>query len=279
MLKKAFVVGFVLALSLFGASNKEVEEYKMSIFKNNKQVSVKSVKTLSRERIENDWEAVALLIEFTIDRGGKKITMKVPDMVFVKGELLSDDLINLKSGKSLKESVRPKPDASYYDAEHLVAGNRDAKNRVVVFSDPLCPFCRDVVPDMIAAATKHPSKLAIYHYSFPLISIHPASEAIVKAEISARGAVKNRAEFVTKLYATGVDPNEMDEAKIAAKLSGELGIRIQQADIGKKETQKEYDEELQKAYRLLIRGTPTIYVNGELDASKAKINQLLKELK
>jgi len=205
--------------------------------------------------------------------------MKAPDMVFVKGDIMSDDLVNLKKQKSSKETFRPKPDASYYDGEHLVAGNRDAKNKIVVFSDPLCPFCRDIVPDMIAAAAKFPTKLAVYHYSFPLVSIHPASETIIKAELSARGAVKNRADFMTKLYGTNVEPNETDEGKIAAKLSSELGLKIQKADIEKKETLKEYDEELQKAYKLLVRGTPTVYVNGELDQTKAKINLLLKELK
>jgi protein-disulfide isomerase len=281
MIKKLLLISIAASLSLTAATNKEIEEYKMSIFKNSKQATIKSVKVVSREPMEgySDWEAVTILLEFTIDKNGKKIAMKAPDMVFVKGEIMSDDLVNLKKQKSAKETFRPKPDASYYDAEHLVAGHKDAKNKIVVFSDPLCPFCRDIVPDMIAAAAKNPTKLAVYHYSFPLISLHPSSEAIVKAELSARGSVKNRAEFMTKLYGTNVEPNETDEAKIAAKLSSELGVKIQKSDIEKKETLKEYDEELQKAYKLLIRGTPTVYLNGEIDQTKVKTNQLIKELK
>lgn len=281
MIKKLLFASLAASLSLGAATNKEIEDYKMSIFKNSKQATVKSVKVVSRDAMEGyaDWEAVTILVEFTIDKNGKKQTIKAPDMVFVKGDIMSDDLVNLKKQKSAKDTFRPKPDASYYDTEHLVAGNRDAKNKIVVFSDPLCPFCRDIVPDMIAAASKHPSKLAVYHYSFPLVSIHPASEMIIKAELSARGAVKNRADFMTKLYGTNIEPNETDEGKIAAKLSSELGIKIQKADIEKKETLKEYDEELQKAYKLLVRGTPTVYLNGELDQTKAKTNQLLKELK
>ncbi len=281
MIKKLLFASLAASLSLGAATNKEIEDYKMSIFKNSKQATVKSVKVVSRDAMEGyaDWEAVTILVEFTIDKNGKKQTIKAPDMVFVKGDIMSDDLVNLKKQKSAKDTFRPKPDASYYDTEHLVAGNRDAKNKIVVFSDPLCPFCRDIVPDMIAAASKHPSKLAVHHYSFPLVSIHPASEMIIKAELSARGAVKNRADFMTKLYGTNIEPNETDEGKIAAKLSSELGIKIQKADIEKKETLKEYDEELQKAYKLLVRGTPTVYLNGELDQTKAKTNQLLKELK
>ncbi len=200
-------------------------------------------------------------------------------MLFVKGDLMSDDLVNLKKQKSAKEIFRPKPDASYYNSEHLVAGDKNAKNKVLVFSDPLCPFCRDLVPEIIAAAVKNPTKLAVYHYSFPLITIHPASEYIVKAELSQRENIKNKAEFWTKLYSTEVAPNETDEAKIAAKLSSELGLKIQKSDMEKSSVLKAYDEEQEKAYKLIIRGTPTVFVNGEFDNAKTKIHELLKELK
>jgi len=279
MLKKALLTG-ALCLSVFGATNKEIEDYKISLYKNSKQATIKSVKVLSRENLNGypGWEAATLLIEFTIDRDGKKQTIKAADMVFVKGDVMADELVNLKSGKTFKDTFRPKPDASYYDAEHLIAGNKDAKTKVLVFSDPLCPFCRDMIPDVIAAAVKHPAKLAVYHYSFPLLTIHPASEHIVKAEIALRGKIKNRAEFLTKLYKTEIEPNESNEEKIAAKLSSELGVKVQKSDMNAKETIKEYDEEIQKAYKILIRGTPTVYVNGELDSNKSKINQLIKEL-
>jgi len=281
MMQKLLLASIAVSLSLFGATNKEIEDYKMSIFKNSKQATIKSVKVISREPIEGyaDWEAATILLEFTIDRGGKKQTIKAPDMVFVKGDVMSDDLINLKKMKSAKDMFRPKPDASYYNAEHLIAGHKDAKNKIVVFSDPLCPFCRDIVPDMIAAAAKNPSKLAVYHYSFPLISIHPASESIVKAELSVRNGIKNKTDFMMKLYKTDVEPNETDDGKIAAKLNSELGVKIQKSDIERKDVQKEYDEELQRAYKLLIRGTPTVYLNGEIDQTKAKTNQLIKDLK
>lgn len=280
MKKVVFILAGVFALA-FGATNKEIEDYKMSIFKNSKQVNVKSVKAISRETMEGygGWEAVTLLIEFTVDKNGKKQTLKASDMVFVKGELMSDDVVNLKKGKTFKDSFRPKPNNSYYDASHLIAGMPNAKNKILVFSDPLCPFCRDIVPDIIAAATKAPSKLAVYHYSFPLLTIHPASEQIVKAEISQRDKVKNKADFLTKIYATEVHPQETDGAKIAAKLSGELGVKIQKSDMDKKDVQTEYDEEMDRAYRLVIRGTPTIFINGEIDSSKTKIQQILKEIK
>ncbi len=280
MLKRALLLTTLSYLAVFGATNKEIEDYKLSLYKNSKQATIKSVKVLSRESLSGyaGWEAATILIEFMIDKEGKKQTIKASDMVFVKGDVMADELVNLKSGKTLKEIFRPKPDASYYDEEHLIAGNKDAKTKVLVFSDPLCPFCRDMVPDIIAAAVKNPTKLALYHYSFPLLTIHPASEQIVKVEMALRGKIKNKAEFLTKLYKTEVEPNETNEEKIVSKLSSELGVKVQKSDINAKETVKEYDEEIQKGYKILIRGTPTVYVNGELDPNKSKINQLIKEL-
>jgi thiol:disulfide interchange protein DsbC len=288
--RKKIILTILSALMLAGCAttnndyvvtNKEIEEYKTTVLKNNKQVTVKSIKVINREKLDGfgNWEVAILIMDLTFDRGGKKQNLKLSDTVFIDGDIIADEIADAKRQKSARESYRPKPDGSYYDTEHLVAGNKDAANKILIFSDPLCPFCRDMVPDIIASAVNNPSKLAVYHYSFPLVSIHPASEMIIKAELSVRGGVKNRADFMTKLYGTNVEPNETDEGKIAAKLSSELGPKIQKADIEKKETLKEYDEELQKAYKLLVRGTPTVYLNGEIDQTKAKTNQLLKELK
>ena len=119
----------------------------------------------------------------------------------------------------------------------MVAGNKDAKYKVLVFSDPLCPFCRDLVPDLIEAATKHPSKIAIYHYTFPLLFIHPSSDAIARTEI-AIGSKIQKAKLLSLLYKTDVEPEESDEEKITAKLSSELGVTVKKSDISKKEIQK-----------------------------------------
>ncbi len=281
MKKIAFLFAALSTLAV-AVSNKEIEEYKISLFKNHKQASIKSVKVISREPMDGfaGWEAVIIAIEASLDKGGgKRQIIKFSDAIFANGDIIADDIANPKKQKSAKESYKPTPDSSYYDNEHLVAGNKNAKNKVLVFSDPLCPFCRDMVPDIISTAVKNPTKLAVYHYSFPLLTIHPASEFIVKAELSQRANVKNKAELLLKLYGTDVAPAETDEAKIAAKLSGELGLKIQKSDIERKDVLKEYDEEQHKAFRVLVRGTPTIFVNGEPDSTKAKIQQLLKEMK
>ncbi len=282
MIKKiAFLLS--IAVATFAATDAEIETYVANAIKGNKSVTVKSVKVSGREAVEgmNGWESVKVIIDVNIDKGNgqQPQNLKTSDMFFVKGDFLATDLINLKKNKTLKELCRPKVTAEYYDSEHLVAGNKDAKQKIVIFSDPLCPFCRDLVPDIINAAVKNPNKIAVYHYSYPLLTIHPSSEKIIKAEISIRGKIKNKAEFLTKLYKTEVEPNEQDNDKIIAKLNSELDVSIKKSEATSKETIKEYDAELEKAHKMMIKGTPSIFINGEIDTDKSKINHILKDLK
>lgn len=278
MIKKiAFLLS--IAVATFAATDTEIETYVANAIKGNKSVTVKSVKVSGREAVEgmNGWESVKVIIDVNIDKGNgqQPQNLKTSDMFFVKGDFLATDLINLKKNKTLKELCRPKVTAEYYDSEHLVAGNKDAKQKIVIFSDPLCPFCRDLVPDIINAAVKNPNKIAVYHYSYPLLTIHSSSEKIIKAEISIRGKIKNKAEFLTKLYKTEVEPNEQDNDKIIAKLNSELDVSIKKSEATSKETIKEYDAELEKAHKMMIKGTPSIFINGEIDTDKSKINQEL----
>ena len=83
----------------------------------------------------------------------------------------------MKTGKSMKDSVNPNLNEKYYDKSKLIAGNPNAKDKIVLFSDPLCPFCIDFAPDVINYVNKNSNKIALYYYSFPLSS-HPASTRV-----------------------------------------------------------------------------------------------------
>ena len=51
-MKKTFVAIFMVATALFSATNKEVEEYISATLKNNKSITVKNVKVISKEAIK-----------------------------------------------------------------------------------------------------------------------------------------------------------------------------------------------------------------------------------
>jgi phosphate transport system protein len=56
----------------------------------------------------------------------------------------------------------PKIGKQYYKEEYLIAGDREAKHKLLVFSDPLCPNCTTVLPELIKDANKNPKILALY---------------------------------------------------------------------------------------------------------------------
>ena len=66
-MKKTFVAIFMVATALFSATNKEVEEYISATLKNNKSITVKNVKVISKEAIKekdlSGWESMIVGIE------------------------------------------------------------------------------------------------------------------------------------------------------------------------------------------------------------------------
>ena len=59
------------------------------------------------------------------------------DIIFSDGKYISLDLIDAQTGgKSLKDFVTPNLTAKYYDKSKLIAGNHNAKDKIVIFSDP-----------------------------------------------------------------------------------------------------------------------------------------------
>ena len=98
---------------------------------------------------------------------------------FSDGKYIALELIDSETGKSLKDLVTPNLTEKYYDKSKLIAGNHNAKDKIVIFSDPLCPFCKDYVPDVIKYVNKNSDTIALYYYNFPLM-IHPAATPLSK---------------------------------------------------------------------------------------------------
>ena len=219
--KIAFFLGLLTAAATFGASDKEVESYVGNLIKKNPQLTLKSVKVIGREKLDkyDGWEAVRVLMEYTAnDKQKGKIIIKQADMFFTKGDMLTPELSDLKLDKSVKDIARPKLAASIYNDEHFVVGNKNSKNKIVIFSDPLCPFCRDHVPDVIKAVAKNPTKAGVWHYSFPLALLHPASIGLIKAELFLAKRLPAK-ELLEKFYTLEIDPSVTDEDKIAEAAS------------------------------------------------------------
>lgn len=273
----AVALSTLLTASLF-ANDDIVLDFEKKRMAQNPNVKIKSIKLNSKKELDevNSWSGYIFDIEAVIQ--GKDI--KAKDILFSDGKVVAPDLIDAKTGKSLKDSVTPAMTEKYYDKTRLIAGNHDAKDKVVVFSDPLCPFCQDYIPDIISKVEANSKNIALYYYAFPLTQIHPASLPLSKLiDIAIEKGVK---DATIKAYKTDwedhFDPKSEDSAKILEAFNKVLGTDIKIADLNKKEINAKLEKDIQMGDDLMVSGTPTLYVNGKKEApSQFDFNTIGKE--
>jgi len=205
---------------------------------------------------------------------GKKVT--VNDIVFTNGKVLSKDLLDIGSGKSLKNGLSLDLDAKAYAKEHLLAGNFNAPNKLVIFSDPLCPFCMDFVPEVIRDVEKNPETFALFYYHLPL-SIHPAAPGLIRAMLVAEE--KGEKDVVKRVYDEVFDLKKADDAQILKAFNTAFKTSITPSEIVQDNIIKRMQADHEYATNLMINSTPTIYLNGKKDDEKTSYRKLIKEKK
>ena len=177
-LSKILTLSTFLATSLFSASMDEtILDFEKKSISQNPSVKLNSVKiNLKKEVPLKGW--YGYILDVNVDVKGKQINAK--DIIFTDGRYITRDIIDSKNNKSLKRFITPNITAKYYDESKLIAGNHKAKDKIVIFSDPLCPFCMDYVPEVINHVNKNADTIALYYYHFPLLRLHPAAGPLSK---------------------------------------------------------------------------------------------------
>ena len=200
--------------------------------------------------------------------------VNVKDIIFTNGQYVSLDLLDLKTGKSLKSLVAPTLTKEYYKKDRLIAGNHNAKDKIVIFSDPLCPFCMDYVPDVINYVNKNSDNIALYYYHFPLLRIHPAAGPL--SQIMEVAKHKNIKDLELKVYEIDwdkyFDSKSIDRKKILEAFNKELKTNISLDEINKVNIQ----DDIKMGEDVMVQGTPTIFINGKKDNTKEKYKTLGK---
>jgi thiol-disulfide isomerase/thioredoxin len=268
---------FVFAGNL--TTKEKVQKFLTTSIKPNKNIKVLGfhiAKVIDLKDIPG-WKAYVLTIDIELLKQNNRV-ITIKDVIFSNGKYLSRAFVDIDTKKKLKDKILKSfsPDApmSYYDDEHLLYGSKDAKYKVLVFSDPQCPFCMDFVPDLMEFVKKHPKDFALYYYHMPL-SIHPGSDTIVKAEIAARK--KGYKDISYKVYKKDVEVDTKDPKKVLKVFNKKLKTNITLDDIKNKDVEKRFSNDLYKANKILVGGTPTVYVNGKYDAGREKLQKLMDE--
>ncbi len=268
MLKLLTITLLLNSVLFAGTSNEAVEKYLEKNFKSNPNILALKVKVVDKMSLEKlkGWDALIVSVEATVKAKEENREIKQKMIWFTNGTIITQELTDIQTGDSLKELVSPSFKNEYYKKENLLYGNANAKHKVVIFSDPLCPFCRGYVPKAIQEMKKSPDMFAVYYYHFPLPSLHPASIELAQAAIAAE--LKGEKDVILKLYTVEVDARERDVSKILAAFNKALNTDIKPADLTSEAVQKHNKGDLSVAEDVMIQGTPTVFFDGKIDKTK-----------
>ena len=271
---KILTLSIFLSASLF-ASDDVVVEFEKKRVAQNPNVKVNSVTVNTKKELPVSG-CNGYILDVNANVQGKEINAK--DIIFSDGKYIALDLIDAKTGKSLKDFITPNLTAKYYDKSKLIAGNHNAKDKIVIFSDPLCPFCMDYVPDVINYVNKNKDKVALYYYHFPLVSIHPAAVPLSKLiDVANHKGIK---DVELKVYKTNwdqyFDAKSIDEKKILEAFNKEFKTDIKLEEITTDKINENLKKDISMGEDVMVQGTPTVFVNGEKDSSRQKYETLGK---
>jgi len=175
----------------------------------------------------------------------------------------------------IKDVLYKGSDEKYYNKEHLISGKMDAKNKVVLISDPLCVACISMFPSMFEKI-KGKKDFALFYYHFPLSSLHPTAETISKAMILAkRDGVK---DIEKKVYDANFDKiynvyKESDNKKALNYFNKTINTSYTLEDL----KDISIKEDAQLANDIKLRDTPTVIFNGSLYDSRIKLSEALSK--
>ncbi len=274
MLKLLTTTLLLSSLLPASSSDRTIEKFLEEKFKANPNIVSLKVKIKDKIAVEKlkGWDAYIVNMNATVKAKPKNRTINQKMIWFSNGDILTQDFIDIASGNSLKDLIAPKFKDEYYKKENLIYGNANAKHKVVIFSDPLCPFCRDFVPKAINEMKKQTDKFAIYYFHLPLASLHPAAVELSKAAIAAE--LKGHKDVVLNLYKVKVDSKERDVKKILKAFNKVIKADIKPSDLQSSAVMKHYDYDQKMADKLMVQGTPTMYFDGKVDKSKKKYKKV-----
>ena len=279
LMSKLLSTTLLATLSISAASTEaEVKDYVENHLIKNKSVNVKSVDIIEKKNIKElaGWDIYFVNINAEVKKS-PTITdvVTVPETIFVKDGIATNALIDMKTGTDFHMTLKPKLKDSVYDEKHLIAGNKDAKHKIVIFSDPQCPFCQTKVPEIYEDVKANPETFALYYYHLPLLRIHPVSDIITRAMLVEQN--KKNFDKVIEMYSLEIDPREVNLTKVLDKLNSKFDLKLTEKQIDAKEIEEELKHDQDVATRSMVSGTPTVYLDSVWDKTRSGYKKLIPD--
>jgi len=258
-----------MTLNLNALSEAEVKANIKKYMEKRLDTPVKSIEVVSSYPLEEepDWYVYFLTMRVTVKSKDKTQDMLVNQPVFSNGKKITLKL--MKRGKYGKKDrdyaklLKPKVPDDAYDDAHLLVGSKDAPHKIVLFSDPFCPYCQEKFPEILELVKKNPKTYALYYYHLPLVKIHPASDLTTRAMhlFQKRGELDKMA----LLYDLPIEATEKDSQKILHAITQKTGVTFTLDELESEEVNASMRADALMKRRLLVTSTPTIFLDGTWD--------------
>lgn len=155
----------------------------------------------------------------------------------------------------------------------LILGPANAKHTLAVFTDPQCPYCTRLYPQLDAWLSSHPDlRVAIHLYP---LSFHERAQPASQAYWAA-AQQRKFVPFFRALHANGskdLSDSALDKAAQAALLD----VARFRRDLESDQARKAVDDDKALGNRIGVEGTPSLYLDGRAtrdpDADLAKLKR------
>jgi len=269
-MKKTLIslICFAFMFTYLNASAKDdVVAYEKKRLSSNNYIKVLNINLkTSRDLGHNGWRVYRFDVKFK--NKSTNDTNDARDILFSDGKIITTELYDIKTGKNLKDKLHPKLTSKYYDEKRLILGSKNAKTKIVVFSDPLCPYCKGFNPDLIKYVKKH-KNIAVYYFHFPLTQLHKASYFI--SQIMALAHKDGVKDVEYKIYTAKFNkyflPDESNHEKILKAVNKALGTKYTIKQVSTKELDNFIKEDIKMGDDVEVGGTPTVFINGEFTSN------------
>ena len=276
MKNRILFIVVLLTFQLHAVSEEGIHHYIKKYMAEKMHSSVIKIETISSYSIKDThgWKVYFLSLEMNIKLNDGTRKRTINQIAFTKGNKIAFSLKN-KDGKNYKKILKPKVPVEAYNDKHLLVGNKDAQHKILVFSDPFCPYCQEIVPPLIDAVEAHPDVFALYYYHLPLLRIHPASDTATRAMLifQKRGELKH----LKDMYHLLVSPREINADVVLKAIKDKTGVKIKRVEIYSDKINHELEADKLLKKRLMLTGTPTIFIDGLWDSTRMGYKRYLKK--
>ncbi len=279
---------FLLAIVILQAnamSENSIKKYMENYVKVKMKLEVKQIDIISTYPIKDapGWNVHFLDMIVKVKMGDSYQDAIVKKTIFTRGNRLTVNLMKKgklkrdgtrRKSKSYKKLLKPIVPVDAYDDEHFLAGSKNAPHKILVFSDPFCPYCSEKVPEILHIVKANSTVYGLYYYHLPLLKIHPASDVTTKAMHLFQK--KGEIDKMMALYSLPINGKETDVDKILKAIKTKTGVLFTKKQIFSPEVKEALRFDMIMKTRLQVTGTPTIFVDGKWDRLRKEYKKYAK---